>query len=229
MGNEATTAVQDRPAPAKFTKDDLTALFGAELDMRIKPLTDQINPLVAQLAQIAPKPEEKVDEKPETAELEQAAEMAAPLLAPLENALNGIGGAAGIPLGSIFVGGGSGVVVSEVVDAVVPSKVVGGFNVINILGKGAAAWAIGNWGTTLMSRQATVLAMGTLGVGVLMQFVDLRAWGARIAGMIPALPGGAAPQAQLRQGASMRALSGRAGGASLGLVQSHQYNRVFGS
>ena len=102
----------------------------------------------------------------------QAAEMSAGILSTIERPLNSV--LPGVPVGSIVVGGGAGLIVGEVIDGVInPRTSDGGINFANIAVKGAAAFAFAQFGSQALSRQGATAAVIVLGVQIIADVLPL--------------------------------------------------------
>lgn len=109
--------------------------------------------------------------------------MGQPAIAGFVNTLDGIGGL-DIPWGAVLFGALPGAVVSEVIDGLMPAhNADGSINFINLLTKGAAAWAGVQFGPQLIGRRASQFFAGGLILFVLSDFLPIDQWVANLRGL----------------------------------------------
>ena len=112
------------------------------------------------------------------------AEMRQAITAPIESSFNGF--VTGLPIGSIGVGGTTGLVVGEVVDGLVSVHKLDAngalvlnadgnpeLNFANPIVKGVLAVGLSQFGGQVMSKQATLFAVGVLGVQILTDLLPI--------------------------------------------------------
>ena len=126
------------------------------------------------------------------------------LLGVVENPINNLWPA--LPLGSILVGGLTGVFAGELIDGFVPPKTsTGTVNFMNVGVKGGAIVALAIWGPSLMSRTGTIIAAGLLGIQILVDVLPVGKWMLALINMIrklfgkPPLTGPPTPAIQAQQ------------------------------
>lgn len=108
--------------------------------------------------------------------------MAQGLLAPIEKAIPKIGG---VELGSIGIGGITGLILGEVIDGFVPpDDEEGNTNMANILAKSAGAFIVATQGKRLMSPTAANFAAGILVIQVLRDVLPLDQWIDKLVGWV---------------------------------------------
>ena len=97
------------------------------------------------------------------------------LLGIIENPLNGFWPA--VPIGSILVGGFTGVLAGELIDAFFPPRTsTGGVNITNVAVKGGGILLLTMWGPMLMSRTGSTIAIAILGVQMLSDLLPIDQW-----------------------------------------------------
>lgn len=184
-----TTAVELSQLLSADISSSVQKAFTAALEQRF-PL-EPVSPLV-QLSQVlglkaSPKSGDvivigddgKVEVKSQIGSLLEKAlgtsiSLGAPITAPIEGAIPDL---LGLPLGAIFVGGFTGLIVGDLIDTFQPPKTAAGqLNYINLVVKGGAIWVLAMYGHQAMSGPAVMFAGGILLLQMIADIFPLSRW-----------------------------------------------------